>query len=89
MSEGRGSIWEGLAWCWGLNVLELSTGFGLGSLGVIAIVAIGLVQLVYVLPLFWRWKKKGKTDTIKGLTIAASITALLNATCWGLLARIG
>ena len=47
------------------------------------VLAIGVIQLVYILPLYFRYKRKGQRNTAKGLVIAASVTALLNATCWG------
>lgn len=44
----------------------------------------GLVQLVYVVPLYLRLREKGRTETAKGLVIAASLIILINASCWGL-----
>lgn len=43
---------------------------------------IGLTQLVYVVPLYLRWKDK-QPARAKGLVIGASTVALLNASCWG------
>ena len=94
-SSDQGSVVYGLLICWGLNTLQIVTGFitlGAGAaferaalvIVIASIGAVGLVQLVYVLPLYFQFRKKGKPDTAKGLVIAASITALLNATCWGL-----
>ena len=94
-NEDEGSIIWGLVICLGLNILTILIGFlafgaGLGgnsnslSVGVVLIGGIGLFQLLYVLPLYFSFKKQGKAETGKGLIIAASITALLNATCWGM-----
>jgi hypothetical protein len=44
----------------------------------------GVLQLVYVVPLYLYMRKK-ETDTAKGIIIAASLVILVNATCWGLL----
>ncbi|SRR5579871_6662227 len=95
MNEDEGSILWGLLMCWGLNILTiliglLPLGTGLNdnssslSVTIVLIGGIGLIQLVYVVPLYLSFKKQGKTETGKGLIIAASITALLNATCWGM-----
>lgn len=46
---------------------------------------IGLSQLVYMIPAVLIFRRKGGTETAKGLIIGASITFLLNATCSGLL----
>ncbi|HEY1939319.1 MAG TPA: hypothetical protein VGJ33_15415 [Candidatus Angelobacter sp.] len=87
MSDDEGRIILGLLLCWGLNVAEIFVGIlMLNSLivGVAMIGGVGVLQLVYVLPLYFWFKKQGKTDTAKGMVIAASITALLNAACWGM-----
>jgi hypothetical protein len=44
---------------------------------------IGVAQLVYIMPLYFYLRKTARKDTARGLLIAAAITALLNATCWG------
>ena len=88
MNDDEGSIILGLLICWGLNIGEIFIGslpLNIHSLGVAMIGGIGIIQLIYVLPLYFSFKKQGQTETGKGLIIAASITALLNATCWGLL----
>lgn len=96
MSNDRGHIVYGLTLCWGLNLLEvfigfftLSMGFGGEGTGIVAVYGlvggIGLFQLLYVLPIYFVLRKENRTDTIKGVIIAASITALLNATCWGMI----
>jgi hypothetical protein len=46
---------------------------------------IGLAQLLWIIPLYLRHRKRGTSETAKGLIVAASITFLLNAACWGLL----
>jgi hypothetical protein len=90
MSEDEGRIIWGLLLCWGLNLLHVGLGFlAIGDLRTLAapivlIGGIGLVQLIYVVPLYLNRKTNGKAATAKGLVIAASITALLNATCWGM-----
>lgn len=48
------------------------------------ILFIGVFQLIYVIPLVVIAKVKRKTAFIKGAIVAASLTFLLNATCFGL-----
>lgn len=51
----------------------------------LAYVAIGLAQLVYVVPLVAVFLSKGRTGMMQGVLIGAGITFLLNAGCFGLL----
>jgi drug/metabolite transporter (DMT)-like permease len=46
---------------------------------------IGLAQLLWIIPLYRRHRKRGTTETAKGLLVAGAITFLLNAACWGVL----
>lgn len=48
------------------------------------ILAIGLVQLLYVVPLAMNASKKNQKNVMKGMIIASSVTFLLNASCYGL-----
>ncbi len=52
-----------------------------GMTGGISLIAIGLVQLVYVIPFVLHFRKKGRPGIAKGLIIGAAITFLLNGTC--------
>lgn len=45
--------------------------------------AAGIVQLFYIIPLYTYFRRKGKTETAKGLLIAASLVILVNGLCWG------
>jgi hypothetical protein len=42
-----------------------------------------LSQLAYVIPAIIVARRKGHEDTVKGIIIAASVTALLNIACTG------
>jgi hypothetical protein len=42
----------------------------------------GLVQLVYVVPLALRMRRRGNTELMKGVIVAAVLTALLNGSCF-------
>jgi hypothetical protein len=64
-----------------LRIAVLPVGFGV-ALG-IAILAIGVVQLLYVVPTYLYLRKKERRGVAKGLLVGASITLLLNSACWG------
>jgi hypothetical protein len=92
-SSGEGSVLQGLLLCWGMNFLQVLIGCGVawtegerpgGSNTVVYLavglaLSVGLLQLLYLIPLWRVLKANGKTQTIKGVRIAACITALLNA----------
>jgi len=46
---------------------------------------LGLSQLVYMIPAILIFRRRGDTETAKGLIVGASLTFLLNANCNGLL----
>jgi len=50
-----------------------------------AFFAIGIAQLFYVIPLLIWAYMKGERSTAKGIWIAAGVTFLLNAACFGLI----
>jgi hypothetical protein len=63
-----------------------------GEMALVALVppfGIGLVQLLWIVPMVLKYRKTGRTETAKGVIIAASIIFMLNAACWGLLATGG
>lgn len=73
-----------------LFIVLLSVGPGLSDTApwlsevlTVAMFGIGLTQLLYVVPLCLHFQKTGQKNTAKGLIIGASIVALLNVTCWG------
>ena len=86
MTDEKGNLGLGLVICWGCNILHLGLGWFLilavMRVGIVVFGGIGVVQLAYVIPLCMHLRKSGQTDTVKGLIIAASITALLNVGCW-------
>jgi hypothetical protein len=86
-TEEQGSIFAGLAFCWAANVAQVILGFLLLATGTLLPVwligGVGLIQLAYVVPLYQYFKRNGRSMSARGLVIAASITALLNAACWG------
>jgi uncharacterized membrane protein YesL len=86
MINEKGILGLGLIICWGCNILHLASSWVLvlmvAPVGIVVFGGIGLVQLVYIIPLCLHFKRKGQTNVMKGLIIAASITALLNVGCW-------
>ena len=85
-NNGKGSIAAGLAICWLLNVAQLGMGWLLLVADVrmlpayyVMIGAIGLVQVGYVVPIWRLLIRRGQSRTAKGLLIAASMTAVINA----------
>ena len=90
MSKEEGHILLGMLLCWLLNIVQLGIAAVLLTTGertlptvFILVGAIGLLQFVYVIPIWRLFRNRGKSMTARGLLIAASITALLNAACWG------
>jgi len=51
-------------------------------------VGIGVTQLFWLIPLYRREVKDGKTETANGIIVAGGITALLSAACWGLILHL-
>jgi hypothetical protein len=93
MSNSKGSVGIGLLLGWGLNLCQLFVGVMLVTYlmtkedfipvaATVVIGGIGLIQLVYILPLYFRFKRQGQTATATGLVVAASFTALLSCACW-------
>ena len=52
-------------------------------IGYIMLVGIGLAQALWMVPAYRRYRKRGETETAKGLLIVAGLVFLLNASCWG------
>ena len=87
--RSNGSIARGL----GIGAL-LTLGGAVASLplmvvyiGFVTLFGIGLAQLIWMMPAYRRYKKRGETETAKGLLIVAGLVFLLNASCWGVLAN--
>jgi hypothetical protein len=49
--------------------------------------SISLTQLIYVIPLVFYLKWKRRYNLMKGIIIGACLTALINGSCWLVLAR--
>jgi hypothetical protein len=85
-STGSGSFVLGLIVCWLLNVVQLGIAFlffayGERTLPTALILAggIGLLQIGYIVPLWYLLRRHGKQRMARGLLTAAGITLLVNA----------
>ncbi len=67
-------IVSGALLVFGLNILVMFL--------VVTIPFIGLVQLLYVVPIAIRKRNRQQWESMKGVIIAGVITALLNGGCW-------
>ena len=84
-----GSLAKGIL----VGVLFTLAGIGFGfalnavgsfALGTIILIGIGVVQLLWMVPAYRVYRRRGETETAKGLLIVAGLVFLLNASCWGL-----
>ena len=67
-------IVSGILFVFGLNILVMFLA--------ITIPFIGLVQLLYVVPIAIRRRNQQQYEFVKGMIIASVITVLLNGGCW-------
>lgn len=88
----EGSLTLGLLVCWLLNVLHLGIAYLLFVYGeqmiptvFVLVGGIGLLQIGYVVPIWFVLRRRGRTRMAKGLLIAACLTALFNAGFIGLI----
>ena len=68
------SIISGIFQVFGWNILIMFVG--------ITVPFIGIVQVLYVIPLVIHLNRKEKIGTMKGVIIGAIITIFLNGGCW-------
>ena len=68
----------------GMHLLVVLSSFIFGPLVLVTAFGIGLTQFLYLLPLYFRWKREWPLHAM-GLAICMGVTFLLNATCWGVL----
>jgi hypothetical protein len=82
-SSISGGVFAGML----LHVVQVPFLLCCGFLGIeagfLAPLFIGVSQFAYVGPAVWLAGRKGQANAVRGLWIAAGITFLLNATCWG------
>ena len=56
------------------------------GIGLALTFGIGIVQVCWIVPLCLMYHRREETATVKGMLLAAGITFLLNAGCWGFMA---
>ncbi|MGA2183692.1 MAG: hypothetical protein ABSH47_11740 [Bryobacteraceae bacterium] len=87
----EGSIWAGFGLAAAINVAAMIVGAVTLTIvvGIFILLGIGLIQAAWIVPMVLRFRATGRRETMKGVIIAAAVTFLLNASCWGLVATIG
>ena len=98
--SGRNEVADGMFLIFGMHFVAIAIGGIIGSIAsainlsniavllAIALLGIGIAQLVYVVPMIiWLYRQR-KWELMKGVIIGAVITALLNGGCWLLFASI-
>ncbi len=91
LPPSQGSIGRGLGLTLALHALAVVLSCAFAGLtgpdavdGLMPFIAIGVVQLVYIVPAYLVCSGESRRRTRKGLVLGAGITFLLNATCAGL-----
>jgi hypothetical protein len=90
MSEDQpnaGSMLKGFGIGAGLNILLMVAVAAM--VNPIVLIGAGLVQLVWIVPMYLSFRRQGATETAKGILLAAGIVFLLNAACFGLVMTMG
>lgn len=82
MVESKGSVARGVGQVLLFHLLQIPVAFMTMFLS-LAVICVS--QLAYVIPAIVVARRKGHDDTVKGIIIAASLTALLNIACTGYL----
>jgi len=93
VSEGvpprPGSLGKGVVIVIGLTVAAFVVAgamtVSMAVVGIVMIFGIGVVQAAWIIPIWLSYRKRGETETAKGMLIMAGIVFLLNAGCWGLI----
>lgn len=80
-ASSRGSVGAGLAVGFGINLLLVVICALFIPVAPYLLPFVGVIQLVYMIPLILRAHRDQLPGQMKGLIIAASITFLLNAAC--------
>lgn len=90
----RLDVFEGMIWLVICHAIAGGLGYAISMLGLQlgseipmalmlrAGVVIGLTQMIYVVPLCLRLRRRRQLDKLKGVVIGAVITILLNGSCF-------
>ncbi|HEY6252057.1 MAG TPA: hypothetical protein VI685_19035 [Candidatus Angelobacter sp.] len=92
IARDEGSLFLGLLVAWLLNVVQLGIACLLFALGertlpavVVMVGGIGLLQISYVVPLWYVFRRRGRKRMAKGILMGAVFTLLLNAIFWAVI----
>jgi hypothetical protein len=87
--KDEGSLLLGLLVCWLLNMVYLGVAYLLFVYGeqtlpavFVLVGGIGLLQIGYVVPIWYVLRRRGLKRMAKGFLIAALVTALINGGFW-------
>lgn len=87
--QDESSLFSGMLVCWLLNVTQLGIACLLFAFGertlptvVVLVGAIGLLQVGYIAPLWYMFRRRGAKKMAKGMALGAVFTLLLNAVFW-------
>jgi hypothetical protein len=80
LEKSQGSIWMGVGQVFLFHLAQIPLAFMTSFLS-LAVICVS--QLAYVIPALIIARRKGHDATVKGIIIAASLTALLNIACTG------
>jgi hypothetical protein len=85
-AEDGGSLWAGFGLAALINVGAVAAGALtlMVGIGFVILLGLGVVQLLWIIPLYSKYNRQGKTQTALGVLLAAGITFLLQAGCYGL-----
>ena len=83
---GHGSFWAGFGLAALINIGAVVAGFVtlVAGIGIVILLGLGLVQLAWIVPMYIRYRRQGKSQNALGVLLAAGVTFLLNAGCYGL-----
>lgn len=76
------SLASALIFILGYIIGSILGGYSVFTVWIVGIAGFLFWQLIYVIPLSMRLKRRGKTGMMKGVIIGAVITALLNGACF-------
>jgi hypothetical protein len=80
VEDSKGSVPWGVCLVMMFHMLQIPLAFITFYLS-LAVICVS--QLAYVIPAIVVARRKGHSDTVKGIIIAASVSALLNVACTG------
>jgi hypothetical protein len=84
VSEDQGSFGRGVLIGFALTVGGMVVVLTIMGVVLWGIGIIGIVQLLWMLPAWLIYRRRGQEETAKGILIIACVVFMLNASCWGL-----